>query len=69
MSVMDYVYGQHISLKKKEKKKIKDVLTITFKWIWEVDVFACVFVLCGMQIVPQKKPFVDIILDATSNIV
>lgn len=43
---MDYVYRQYISLKKKGgKKKIKDVLTITSKWIQEVEVFSCMCVL------------------------
>lgn len=46
MSVMDYVYRQYISLKKKGgEKKIKDVLTITSKWIQEVEVFSCMCVL------------------------
>lgn len=43
MSVMDYVYRQRISLKKKEDE-IKDVLTITSKWIWEVEEFVRVCV-------------------------
>lgn len=40
MPVMDYVYRQYSSSKKKGgEKKIKDVLTITSKWIQEVQVF------------------------------
>lgn len=56
MPVMDYVYKQRISLKKKGEK-IKDVLTITSKWIWELDVFVCVcipHVLWDMQIAKKN---------------